>query len=128
MPKSSALYPTIRIAGLQRSRPGKLWQGRRFCGTIRLTCPVKYRVAIWTSVGFLVAAFWAIYFFPTATNIIANRPGTWVLARFTCPVTFAASYFRFGISLYWVLLANAATYALVGTIIESSRKQAHQTR
>lgn len=84
-----------------------------------MSCPTKYRVAIWTGVGFLVAAFWAIYFFPTATNIITTRPGTWALARFTCPVIFGGSYFRFGISLYWVLLANAATYALIGAVIEA---------
>src|ERR1035438_3331395 len=43
------------------------------------------------------------------------------LARFTCPVVFAGSYFHFGLRFYWVLLANAATYALVGLIVETLR-------
>jgi len=41
----------------------------------------------------------------------------WTLARLTQPVLFASFYFHFGLYFYWVLLANAATYALVGLMI-----------
>lgn len=86
---------------------------------------MKYRVAMWAGVGFFVAAFWAVYLFPTSINTIANQPAVWGLARLSCPVVFASSYFRFGISIYWVLLANAVTYALIGSILETLRHQLH---
>ena len=39
------------------------------------------------------------------------------------PIVLVGSYFHFGVSLYWVLLANAATYASVGWIVEGLRQQ-----
>ena len=74
---------------------------------------MRYRICAWASAGFLVASFWALYLFPTAMN---STP-LLALARFTCPVAFVGVPIRF----YWVLLANAATYALVGLIVEALR-------
>jgi hypothetical protein len=38
---------------------------------------------------------------------------------------FASFYFHFPLALYWAMLANAATYALVGLITETLRRQLH---
>jgi hypothetical protein len=40
-----------------------------------------------------------------------------ILACITCPTVLAGIYF------YWVLIANAATYALVGLIVETLRRK-----
>jgi len=77
---------------------------------------MKYRIALWAGIGFLVAGLWAVYFFPTASSV---EP-MWTFSRLTCPIAFFSSY---PIRLYWVLLANATTYALVGLAIETLRRQ-----
>jgi hypothetical protein len=59
---------------------------------------VKYRIGMWASAGFLVM---------TSADPIVTLVG------FTCPVVFASLLFHFGVSLYWSLLANASTYALI---------------
>ena len=82
---------------------------------------MKYRIGAWASAGFLVAAFWALYLFPTAPIQMSSTEPILTLARFTCPVVFAGSYYHFGLRFYWVFLANAATYALVGLIVETLR-------
>jgi hypothetical protein len=89
---------------------------------------MKYRTVMWSSAGFLVAGFWAIYFFPTAPVPITSAEPMWTLARFTCPVVFASSYFHFPVGAYWALLANAATYALAGLIMETLRQQLTHTK
>lgn len=43
------------------------------------------------------------------------------LARLTCPIAILGSHFA--ISLFWVLLANLATYALLGAAVEMLRRQ-----
>ena len=47
------------------------------------------------------------------------------LVRLTCPIALLRFY---PIRLYWVLLANAATYALVGLIVEALRQRRNQAR
>jgi hypothetical protein len=96
-----------------------LWD---YCGRRRR---MKYRIAIWAGVGFLVAGFWALYFFPTASDIIANQPAMWALARVSCPIMLASLYFGFAISVYWVLFANAITYSLIGATVETLRHKLH---
>lgn len=86
---------------------------------------MKLRIAIWAGAGFLVAGFWALCFFPTAANTIANQPAVWAAARFTCPVTFVSLQFGFGISVCGVLAANAVTYALIGLLVETLRHRIH---
>jgi hypothetical protein len=49
------------------------------------------------------------------------KPEIMILVRLTCPIALLS---RYPISLSWVLLANAATYALVGLIVEMSRRRA----
>jgi hypothetical protein len=89
---------------------------------------MKYRIVLWAGVGFLVAGFWALYFFPTAPIPITSAEPMWTLVRVTCPVVFASFHFRFPIGVYWALLANAATYALVGLIMETLRRQLSHAR
>lgn len=82
------------------------------------------RIAIWAIASFLVAGFWALYAasaFPSP--MISAPPILWTLIDVTCPIVFAGFHFRFGVQLYWVLLANAATYALLGLAVKSLRQQ-----
>jgi hypothetical protein len=84
---------------------------------------MKSRIVIWALAGFLVAGLWAIYAalpFPTP---MMSRPMVWTLIDVSCPIAFASFHFHFGIKLYWVLLANAATYGLTGLAVESLRQQ-----
>ena len=79
---------------------------------------MKNRIAMWAGVGFLVAACWALYAFATAPLTNERMRDVWILACVTCPIILAS---HFPLSLYWVLAANAATYALVGLIVETLR-------
>ena len=47
------------------------------------------------------------------------------LVELTCPVVFASIHFHFPLGLYWSLVANAATYGLIGLIVETLRQQLH---
>jgi hypothetical protein len=84
---------------------------------------MKYRIALWASAGFLVAGFWALYFAGAGKNN-PIEPMVHILTCLTCPVALFSSY---PLSLYSVLLANAATYALVGLIVETMRRQLKHT-
>ena len=79
---------------------------------------MKNRIARWASVGFLVAGFWALYALASAPPAFTSADPMLTLVRLTCPIAFLSFY---PIRLYWVLLANAATYALLGLIMETLR-------
>jgi hypothetical protein len=83
---------------------------------------MKYRIATWAIVGFLVAGCWALYF-ANLNKENPIEPIVYSLSRLTCPIVFVGDYFHFGISLYSVLLANVAIYALLGLIVETLRRQ-----
>ena len=89
---------------------------------------MKYRIVMWSSTGFLVAGFWALYFFSTRPVPITSAEPMWTLTRLTCPIVFASFYFHFPVGVYWALLANAATYALVGLFMETLRHQPNHTK
>jgi hypothetical protein len=79
---------------------------------------------MWASAGFLVAAGWNLYVVAvTPVQIPSAEPMVWALVRLTCPVVLASFYFHFGLYFCWVLLANAATYAFVGLIVEGLRRR-----
>jgi hypothetical protein len=84
---------------------------------------MKRKIVIWVIAGFLVASLWALYVTATFPNPLRDQPIVWTLINITCPVAFASFHFHFGIKLYWVLLANAATYGLFGLAVESLRQQ-----
>jgi hypothetical protein len=87
---------------------------------------MKYRIAMWASAGFLVAACWAIYASATFPLTNERMRDAWTLVSITCPIAIAGMHFP--ISLYWTLAANAVTYALVGLVVETVRRQLHPTR
>lgn len=86
---------------------------------------MKYRIALWAGVGFLVAAGWAFYAFASAPPAMTSGDPIVSFVEITCPVVFASIHFHFALGLYWSLLANAATYGLIGLIVETLRQQLH---
>jgi len=79
---------------------------------------MKYRIAIWAGVGLLVAAGWALYALATKPPALSLSDPLLPLVRLTCPIAILAS--SYPISLYSALLANAATYALAGLMVDSA--------
>lgn len=82
---------------------------------------MKLRIAIWAGAGALVVVFWTQYIsatVPTARGIM------WTLAYLTCPIALARHY---ALNFHFVLLANVATYALIGAIVEATRGHFQQT-
>ena len=73
---------------------------------------------LWGVAGFLIAGCWAIV---SLAIPLSTEPLLWNLARLSCPLVFAADALHSGISVYLVLLANLATYALLGTVVEILR-------
>ena len=84
---------------------------------------MKYRIAIWAGAGFIVASCWALYAFATTAPAMTSADPVVTLVELTCPVVFASIHFHFPLGLYWSLLANAATYGLIGLIVEALRQQ-----
>jgi hypothetical protein len=83
---------------------------------------VKNRIAIWSSAGFIVGVFWAIYFAMLSKDV-PIQPIIYTLARISCPLAFVGDYFHFGVKLSWVLVSNIGVYALLGLIAETLRRQ-----
>jgi uncharacterized RDD family membrane protein YckC len=86
---------------------------------------MKYRIAMWASAGFIVASCWALYAFAATPPALTSGDPIIALVELTCPVVFASIHFHFALGLYWSLLANAATYGLIGVIVENLRQQPH---
>ena len=89
---------------------------------------MKYRIGMWASAGFLVAGCWALYAFATTPPAMTPADPILTLVEFTCPVVLASLHFHFGVSLYWSLLANASTYALIGLTVETMGQRLNQAR
>jgi hypothetical protein len=85
---------------------------------------MKYRITVWAGAGCLVAACWAVYFAMRSKDH-PIEPIVSALGFLTQPVALIGSYFHFGMSFYLVILANTATYALVGLIVETLRRRLH---
>ena len=86
---------------------------------------MKYRIALWASAGFLVAVGWALYAYASAPPAMTSADPLVTLVELTCPIVFASIHLHFGLGVYWSLLANAATYGLVGLMVETLRQQLH---
>ena len=78
---------------------------------------MKLRIAIWSGVGALVVVFWTLYISATSPTPLGI---VWTLAYLTCPIALARHY---AVSFYSILLMNAATYALVGLVVETMRRR-----
>ena len=81
---------------------------------------MKYRIAIWAAAGFLVASGWAVYFL-VANKELPVESMVSTLVRLTCPIAIVG--WRYPVSVYLALAANVATYALVGLVVETLRRQ-----
>lgn len=87
---------------------------------------MKFRIAMWAAAGFLVAGFWALFAFAIFPSTSERMRDVWALVSLTCPVAIAGKHHP--ISLYEALAANTVTYALVGLIVETLRRQMHHAR
>jgi hypothetical protein len=81
------------------------------------------RIAVWASVGALVALAWG-YYFAAVNKALPIEPNIRTLAELTHPVIAALHAFgvHSGISLYSCVLLNAATYGLLGLLVETFRR------
>jgi hypothetical protein len=85
---------------------------------------MKYRVSIWAAAGFLVAGGWAVYYL-VRNKDLPIEPMVSTLVRLTCPIAIVGAHYP--VSLYSALAANVATYALVGLVVETLRRQLHHS-
>jgi hypothetical protein len=86
---------------------------------------MKWRIAMWATAGFLVASGWAVYFF-LASKDHPIEPIVSTIVRLTCPVAIVGSHYH--VSLSSALVANVATYALVGLLVEAVRRQLNHSK
>ena len=84
---------------------------------------MKYRIAMWALVGFLVAGFWALFALANFPSTSERMRDVWTVVCITCPIAIAGMHHA--ISLYEVLFANTVTYVFAGLIVETLRKQLH---
>lgn len=87
---------------------------------------MRYRIAMWAIAGFLVAGGWALYAIATFPYTNERMREAWALISVTCPIAVAGMHYP--ISLYWALIANAATYALLGLIVETLRHRLNHAK
>lgn len=87
---------------------------------------MKYRIAIWAGAGFIVAALWALFAIATFPSTVERMRDVSTLISLTCPIAIAGRHYP--VSLGEALAANTATYALVGLIVETLRRQLHHAR
>lgn len=81
---------------------------------------MKRRIAIWAATGALVVYFWSMYILVTHQNLIRAGGAGWAILCVTCPIALAG---RHPLSFFFVLAANAGTYALAGVIVETARRR-----
>jgi len=84
---------------------------------------MKYRIGMWAGAGFLIAGGWALYAFATMPPALTSADPIMSLVELTCPIVLASMRLHFGVSLYESLVANAATYALIGLMVETLRRR-----
>jgi hypothetical protein len=83
---------------------------------------MKSRIAIWTTLGALVVVVWRIYISATLSNPLGRGGVGRALVYLTCPIAMARQHLQ---GFYFVLIANAATYALAGVVVETMRRYNH---
>jgi hypothetical protein len=80
---------------------------------------MKLRIAIWAGVGALVVVVWRVYISVTLSNPLGRGGVGRALIYLTCPIAIASQHPQ---GFYFVLVVNAATYALAGVIVETMRR------
>jgi hypothetical protein len=89
---------------------------------------MKLRVAIWAGIGALVSGCWGLFFAP-ADKGNPIQPIVYAVAVLSQPAVAAiVSSLKFPVGLNSAMVANAATYALVGTIVETTRRHYKRAR
>jgi hypothetical protein len=83
---------------------------------------MKLRIAVWSSMGALVVVLWTLYIAATSP---APLGVVWNLVYLTCPISLARHH---SLSIDFVLLTNVATYATLGTVVETTRRRHKRTR
>ncbi len=86
---------------------------------------MKFRIGMWAGAGFLVAGGWALYALASTPPALTSADPILPLVKLTCPIALLSFY---PLRLYWVLLANAATYALAGLIVETLRQRLNHAK
>jgi len=82
------------------------------------------RIATWASAGFLVSFGWGFYFATENRDIPIGRIVD-ILTRLTQPTAAFVLHFSPAspLSLTWVAVTNAATYTLLGLMVETVRRR-----
>jgi hypothetical protein len=80
---------------------------------------MKSRIAIWATLGAFVVVVWTIYISATLSNPLGRGGVGRALIFLTCPIAMAS---RHPLTFYFVLITNAATYALAGIVVETMRR------
>jgi hypothetical protein len=83
---------------------------------------MKSRIVIWATLGALVVVFWRVYISATLSNPLGTGGVGRALVYLTCPIAIASQHPQ---SFYFVLIANAATYALAGVLVETTRRYSY---
>ena len=86
---------------------------------------MKSRIAIWAAAGFLVASGWAVYFSLKDKNF-PIEPLVSALLRLTCPIAIVGAHYP--VSIYSSVAVNVGTYAVVGLLVETLRRQLHHLK
>ena len=87
------------------------------------------RIAVWASAGLFVSVGWSLYFAST-NKALPIEPIVYILARLTQPTAAVALYLKPArqLGLTWVVVANAATFALIGLVVETIRRHYRSLR
>jgi hypothetical protein len=80
---------------------------------------MKRRIAIGAILGALVVVVWQIYISATLSNPLGRDGIGRALVYLTCPIAIARQQAH---GFYFVLITNAATYALAGVVLETMRR------
>ena len=89
---------------------------------------MTFRTALWALAGLLIAGSWALYAALTTAPRLTFSDPIMPLIESTCPIVAASIHLRFGVSLFWALVANTATYALAGLLVETLRVRLRHAR
>jgi len=84
---------------------------------------MKHRIAIWATLGFLIACCWVAYTFllpPDQLLVSLRKPAVQAFEFVSLPLAFAVR--RFPIHFWWVPLINAVTYGAIGLMFELLRR------
>jgi hypothetical protein len=83
-----------------------------------------FRIVMWASAGFLVSVCWGFYF-AAANKSVPIEPIVYALAYLTQPFAGVVLYLdpHYALGLRAVVVANAATYALIGIVKERIPKR-----